>query len=124
MEKNFERNISPQNDQEKPAKITGDFSTTYKGEKIPETASHAFEKSMGLGSEGLKTAQDFWQTEMNSRTDSARYKVPYIIEGKLDGNVVYREKGGLGNLPKNINDLPEGREEEIQYFIVGYDITR
>jgi len=79
------------------------------------------------GSRGLESARELFTKEMMAR-DSHRggSYMPWVIEGKSerDGKVVYREKSVGANLPPNLNDIPQGQEENVRYAVVSYEIYK
>jgi len=98
------------------------------GRKIPSNANETASFIGGLGQMGLEEARKHWQAEMTDRqrtgatTIEGIAKLPWVIEGILDGKTVYRENGSGGNLPQNINEIPDMRKEEVSYQVKIYDM--
>ena len=75
----------------------------------------------GKGSKGLESAEGLWQREMNSRTGQG--KDPWVIEGSIGGEVVFRRHSIDGNVPEDFNSIPPGKTEEVNYNVIAYKIA-
>ena len=98
-------------------------------ETFREEESHPAEQKAstgtGMGPKGLEAARTRLLEEQGSRKltriqQGAYEELTWVVEGKLDGQTVYREKSPEGNLPKNIDMIPEGKEEEVVWSVAGY----
>lgn len=79
----------------------------------------------GKGIEGLQKAEEHWRSEMESRnrTRGEEPRYPWTVEGILDEQVVLRRHSLGGNMPPDIEAIPHGKEEEMNYSTAAYKIT-
>jgi len=77
----------------------------------------------GKGQRGLKIAEELWQKEMDSRNQIPGVRHPWVVEGNLGGEIVYRKHSIGGNVPADVEVIPQGKEDEVNYSVVSYKIS-
>lgn len=75
--------------------------------------------SSGKGPKGLENARQI-RREGETNVASGLGTNPMVIEGELDGEIVYRELSPGGNIPGNMDNVPTGKEEDVLYLRVEY----
>ena len=103
-----------------------EIKTTFQGREVNEESKKiAGNWHVGYGPEAFEQASQMVQKELNSRTgaDMNKPKSVYIVEGELDGQIVRRKFSPGGNIGDDINEVPEGKENEVNYFRRAYDIA-
>ena len=97
---------------------------TQDGKEIIEP-EQAAQWVFGKGEEGLEKAREACKESNDSLEDKPiDEKALFVVEGRLDGGVVFREEQwGDQRLP-NIDNIPMGREGDVSYFNVAYNITK
>lgn len=92
------------------------------GELLPEAIREASWMG-GKGSRGLEMAEEQWQEEMDSRGQIPGVRHPRVVEGHLNGEIVYRKHSIGGNVPADVEAIPQGKEDEVNYEVVSYKIS-
>ena len=99
----------------------------FEGEILPEARPEAGWPA-GKGVDGLAMARSHWQEEMRSREQlpdiSGKGRDAWAIEGVLNGEVVYRENSPGGNVPENMDNVPEEMKDKVSYTVMAYRLSQ